>query len=805
MKLSEKLKDGALKVRTYWRTPPLGRYMPFKEIAAYSVGGIGAYFLIYVVGQLSLNVNNFIIANSIGLDSRIIYIIYIITVISSFPFTAVRANIIDNVRNKKGKYRPYLITMGIPTCLLTIGFVMVPYEKISSQVVKAAIVLLFNIGFQFFYMFYYDSYENLLLVLSPNTQERTDVASVKSVIYSLAPSIATAVMPFVAKAFTNGDMTNLLMYRIGYPPMAIIGVIMSVVVFANTQEKIVQARTHVARIKFMDALRSVARNKYFWIISLAGWLGFLEGSYGVILQWLYQYKHACSEGAYAIIGLLYGNASLWGMLAAPFAIRKWGKKRVLLFTNFLNIVFIAAMYPIIAAEPKNMIWMVLGCLWLNGLVGSFAHVLNPSINGDIRDYQQYVTGERIDGMFSTVGLIGSVITMATSGIIPFAYNKLGINSDTLNLHMDRILQEKAINPELDVTNIYNVLYVDEIFDKIMLALIGLSVVGAIMNVLPYFFYDMTENKQRGMVKVLQIRAMFEDYGNGVLRDKDIVNSIEIIRESREYVNAEPKKISKEGIKQAQNKEEKKKAKKALRADKEFNNMIEISKFVNDEMLRFTTNEGLAQLKEAREAVEAGYDYIYNFDSSELAAARRLPNTTEQEKAYRKAEITRTRDTIYAKKTALKNFPDGIVEFDNKIFEALFAEEDAVDGKIEEKYKEFYAAKDAKDHKLAKSIKVEIAQLKIEKKKVDLKIKDATNKNSLYVRATKPFIDAKNLLKQCENYNHFDEIAEMYEDAKVRHIKAQEEEIAERERLKEEEKAYAAKIKAEKAAKKGKNK
>ena len=31
---------------------------------------------------------------------------------------------------------------------------------------------------------------------------------------------------------------------------------------------------------------------------------------------------------------------------------------------------------------------------------------NPSIQGDIRDYQQYTTGERIDGMFAAVGLIG---------------------------------------------------------------------------------------------------------------------------------------------------------------------------------------------------------------------------------------------------------------------------------------------------------------------------------------------------------------------------------------------------------------
>ena len=558
MNVVEKVKDFAVKVPTYWKTPPLGRYMTYKEICAYSFGGIGAYFLIYVVQQLFLSVNNFIIGSAIGLDARLIYIIYVIAIIAGFPCTAIRAYIIDNVRNKKGKYRPYLISMGIPTAILAIGMVWVPYEKIESQVAKAVIILFFNFGFQFFYQFFYEAYENLVKVLSPNTQERSDVAAFKSIVYSLAPSIATAIMPLLAQLITGGSLTNMRLYRIAYPPMAIVGILMSIMVYANTQEKIVQAKTHVIQIKFIDALRSVAKNKYFWIISLAGWIGFLESSYSVILNWLYQYKHAATAPEFTIIGLIYGNASFWGMLFAPFAIRRYGKKRVLITTNFLNIIFIAAMYPVIAAEPAHMIWVVLICLFANGVVGAFAHILTPSIDADIRDYQQYVTGERIDGMFSTVGLIGQIVTMATSSVIPFVYSEMGINEATLQANLPEIIQN-ANDPGLDLTNMYNVLYVDEIFDNIMLVLILLSVVGAFMNVIPYFFYDLSETKQRGMIKVLQIRAMFEDYGNGVLQDKDIVSTIDTIREAETYASAAPKEITKRDIKAAKSKAEKKAA------------------------------------------------------------------------------------------------------------------------------------------------------------------------------------------------------------------------------------------------------
>lgn len=800
MNVVEKVKDFAVKVPTYWKTPPLGRYMTYKEICAYSFGGIGAYFLIYVVQQLFLSVNNFIIGSAIGLDARLIYIIYVIAIIAGFPCTAIRAYIIDNVRNKKGKYRPYLISMGIPTAILAIGMVWVPYEKIESQVAKAVIILLFNFGFQFFYQFFYEAYENLVKVLSPNTQERADVAAFKSIVYSIAPSIATAIMPLLAQLITGGSLTNMRLYRIAYPPMAIVGILMSIMVYANTQEKIVQAKTHVIQIKFIDALRSVAKNKYFWIISLAGWIGFLESSYSVILNWLYQYKHAASAGEFTIIGLIYGNASFWGMLFAPFAIRRYGKKRVLITTNFLNIIFIAAMYPVIAAEPAHMIWVVLVCLFANGVVGAFAHILTPSIDADIRDYQQYVTGERIDGMFSTVGLIGQIVTMATSSVIPFVYSEMGINEATLQANLPEIIQN-ANDPGLDLTNMYNVLYVDEIFDNIMLVLILLSVVGAFMNVIPYFFYDLSETKQRGMIKVLQIRAMFEDYGNGVLQDKDIVSTIDTIREAETYASAAPKEITKRDIKAAKSKAEKKAAKKAYRDAMEYNRMIEISKIVMDEMNRFTTVEGQAQLEEAKQAVEMGYDFIYNFDPQAVKRARALPKATEKEKAYRKAEIQRARDAVFARRTALRKFPNGIQEFDVSVFESLFAREDALNEKIESLYKAYYDAKKQKNQAEVNSLKADIKAAKAEKKVLDAEIKKAGDENALYTRAAKPYIDAKKLLTQAENYDRFEEIAAMYDDAKVRHEEALAQAAAEAERQKQEEKAYAAQLKAQRAAEK----
>lgn len=805
MNLVSTAKDGISKVKTYWKTPPLGNYMNFKEIVSLAGGGIGVKFIITCVASVLLSATNVFVGNTIGIEPMNMYFIYILAVIISFPLTILRAYIIDNARNRKGKYRPYILTMGLPTVILSIGYFWMPYEKMGSQLMKCAVVLLFNIGFQFFYNFLYDAYDNYIVVLSPNTQERANVSSIKSVTDSFAPTITNAIIPLLATSIIGtNNLNDIRLYRYIWPPILILGFLLSVIVYVNTEEKIVQAKTHVVQIKFMDALRAVAKNKYFWVISLAGWLGFLESAFLNILNWLYSYQHACTGGEYSLIVTIYGNASLWGMLLAPLSIKKIGKRNTLILTNALNIVFIAAVYPVVKyAGMDIMIWLVMICLWFNALVGSFAHILNPALNGDIRDYQQYITGERIDGMFAAVGLIGSVITMATSSVLPAIYEKVGFNETKLaELLPEIIAQEGEL---IDPTNVYNVLYHRETFISILGTLIAVSILGAFMNVVPYFFYDLSEVKQQGMIKVLKIRALFEDYGNGILKDKDLVEAIEIIREANALNGAQPLDIKsfKAAKKHASGQDEKKAAKKAYKEALEFNKNLEISKFVVDEMDRFNTTFGKAQLDDARKTAHAGFEAIYGYDKSELAAAKALPSSTPEEKAYRKDAISRARDFIYAKSAAAKYYSNNIVEFDIAVFEKLFAKEDELDETLEATYKKLYKARDEKNKEEIALYMQQVKDIKAQQKLLEKDIKKATNDNSVYNRAARPIIKAKKLITQSENYAKFDEIAAMYDEAKARHEKAQAEAAAEAARIAAEEKAYGEKLRAEKAAKKNK--
>ena len=781
------------KLKLYWNKPPHGKYMPFKEIASLAFGGMGVKFICYAVQMMLLSVGNTLIGNTIGIPPQPLYLIYIISIIASFPLTAVRARMVDSAKNGKGRFRPYIFTMAIPKVILAMGFTWMPYDSMTLFW-KCFTVLMFNIGFQFFYTFMFDSYTNIINVLSPNTYERSDVCSVTAVTDSLAPTIIGFLMPLLARAVTGENtIYDMRIYRAVFPPILLLGLLLTILIHVNTEEKVIEAKTHLIKIGFMDALRAVAKNKYFWIISCASWIGFLESSFGTILAWLYNYQEACTPLQYSIVTAVYGNSSLWSMLFAPILIRKIGKRNLLLYSNLMSILFILCMYPVVTEAPKSMmIWLMLICMFVNGLGTSLGNLLQYSLNGDIRDYQQYLTGERIDGMFFTVGLIGSVVGMVTGSVLPAIYNWAGLNETV------------AKSLGYDGSNVYFVLYDPEYFKRICGILVIASAIGAALNAIPYFFYDLTEVKQKAMVSVLKIRALFEDYGNNALSDENLIEAIDLIDEAYDYYDKTPVKPDKTEIREAKRAKDKsavKAAKRKVHEQKEQNEKIVIGQYIVREVEKFSHPVMQSQVERAKRICERGLAGLMDLNTISVKEARRLPKNTPDEKEMRKYAIENARAERLSRKALQKNYANGISEFDSDIFGELFRQEDEIDSRIKTMIFDYRTATEQKNKSKAREINEAIKALRKKKWELEKKVKMLTEQYSAYNRAAKPYIDAKKLLIQQENYRRYDEIKANYEESKARAEahRAEKEEAERREQAEKE--AYAAKLKAERKASK----
>ena len=426
-------------------------------------------------------------------------------------------------------------------------------------------------------------------------------------------------------------------FHVNHPILFLLaGFLVSMIIYVNTKEKTVQAKTHRTQIRFIDAFKAVARNKYFWIISLAGWIGFLEIGFQNIMQWMYNYQDACSAGQYAVITAIAGNASFWPNLVGPFLIRKHGKKKILIITNALSVIFILMMLPVIAQAGKpGAIWILLVFTFINQFITSLGHLLGPSVNADIRDYQHYMTGERIDGMFSAVGLIGNVITMVTGLALPAIYDRTGLNKET------------ALSLGYDGSVVYDVLNNRDYFISICSVLIIASAIGAALNVIPYFFYDFTETKQKAIIKVLKIRAMFEDYSRNRHKDEAFAEAIGIIKESRA--------LSTKTLHDLEAEKKKGLSKKELAILKKENEETEIARFVMEELCKYDTPEGREELYEARLLTANGPE---SFMTAELPTKKEIkayPVQTQTQINCRRNALMRAENIATAKRTFKKHY------------------------------------------------------------------------------------------------------------------------------------------------------
>ena len=691
------------KIKQNWNEPSSGNYIPYKEVVNIGVAGFGVHWTSTLASTIGLDASNFLVGASIGLQPVHLSIMLIVANLVGMPIAFFRGWLFDNHKMPGGKFIPIMLRTPIPIVAISTIFVWLPYENFQYWT-KVVVVWCMYMILQFFMCLYGEGWAYFQQVVSPNAQERAHVMSISQILYSLAPTITGLVIPTVA-GLTFG-LNNIWTYRVIYPPFTLIGVVVLLIFFPKLNERIILPKRGVEYVNIMDALREVAKNKYFWIINSASWIGFLESAYGVILSWSFVYGFSGEKQAYlGLANTIISNAALWSMAIAPFLMNWMGKRNLLIAHNLLNVILLLLLIP-----SYNNLWIVCVIFYINTFVNTLQNIYFPNIQADMRDYHQWKTGVRVDGLFGPLGLIGTVLGFGTGLILPMIYEHMGLKDD------------------------YNILYNDEMRNNLFEVLIIASIIGAILNLIPYLFYDLTEQKHRGYVNVLRIRAMFEDYGNDELDNAQLIEAMDIINASRN--NLQKKDIDKSQLKAAKKVKDKteraalvEKARTEIREAKRHNKLIASLPIVAEELDKFNTTRYQAQLERAKETIGFGEVYLYSDWKEEKIAAKRMSKATKEEKIIRADAIKVAMEKKRSYKLLQKYGKDNLIVPDNSIPEEI-------------KNRTFNSEKERRQAK---------KELKAYSKGV-----------SVYRRITKPYYDAKNLIIQEKNYNRLDEIEALYE-------------------------------------------
>lgn len=472
-----------------WNTPSPGNYLTLKEWMFYIVGGMGAYGAGAFIQFVTLSAGIYVAA---ALNIDVMHITYIglltsaVTIITS-PLVSW---MIDNTNSKYGKFRPYLIWLPIPIiiCYFALGQVVSLFSSYTAMLVAYAIV--FNI-LNFLNRIYTLAFSSIIQVMTPVTQERTNLMSIGTFFTSLGPTLASMIYPIIAnRIYADGEVSGV--NKLGaiqwiVPILASVFLALGLLVAFGVKERMVLPKEFKNKQKFSQGIKKTFENKYFWITNISAVLGSFRAVSTGFTLWIIVYiiypsfiaKGRETAAAYlqTIIVTIIGDACVPGMLLAPWLIKKFGKKNLIIFTYLGATVATAAM--VFLQNPYALLAMIYLVTLFNGL----QVVTSPSVQSEIYDYQQYKTGDRLEGFLSQFGtMIVTIAGMLFAFVTPAVYKRYGYTNDT------------------------QVLYNTDVLFGIIRAMCIIGTASGILSTIPYFFYDLSEKQHGRIMQILRVRA-----------------------------------------------------------------------------------------------------------------------------------------------------------------------------------------------------------------------------------------------------------------------------------------------------------
>lgn len=620
MKISgEKIKQTVSSVKEHWSSPPEGRYIPYKEILAYSVGGIGVKFVIYTVWYISLSATSLLAGSALGLKNGDLVKLNMIATIIGLFLGPIRGLIIDNTRSSKGKFRPYLLYTGIPSAILLTVFAFLPFETMTYNQKLWSLFISYML-LQLCYPFYDQAYTTLVQVMSPNSTERADVITVSTFIYSLAPTIMGFFVPLIA-GFTGG-LEHINAYRVIMPALGIGGALIGLFSYFGTKERIIVSKDYTPKVPFFKGIGAGIANKYQWARSLTSWCILFQAGVGNVTTWYFYYGikdvlNLSTEKQGVLNGTLMtilGAAATPAMLLSPLLIRKLGKRNMYIFYILGNVITLVGMYLFI-----EQIWVLYAFIWIRGFFNTFPLIADSAMSADVLDYQQYKSGDRLEGLMGQfVGTIGVFVSM---GITYFT-------------------QTIVMQNHFGLVDNYDDLYKASFREPLSKGMIVIALVGFVLALIPFItMYTLTEEQHDSHIKVLKIRAALEDYATDSLSEGQLDEAKKIYADS---VNEYNECI--EALNTASNRKERKKLQSKIKS-------LEI---VIDEKDRFATEKMLKKTAKAKELLTHTVEELYGISEPTLDKyneANAMSENTKEEakiKAVKLKEASKELDTFHKK-------------------------------------------------------------------------------------------------------------------------------------------------------------
>lgn len=400
--------------------PPEDR-IPIKEKLAFGSGQVAGA----LQGNLTENLINPVFVLTMGVSPALLGVLAAFYRIWDAITDLFLGWLSDNTRSRWGRRRPYLV-IGAILCGLWL-----PVIWLFNRHWELNYVIAWMIGCQLvLYLFatiWNIPYQSLLLEMTPNTHERTNITVIRQYISTLV----WAGMPWcwwLAQRpwFGSGDgQPDVINGAIWIATGAgVVSILFGIIPALFCKERYYKAIAQTEKVPMWRNLKLTFSNHPFLILALLTLL-FTVGNWSKGGLAFYTRVYYVCGGDRELAALITGYegtlSTILGLLGIPlfqWYSNRYGKRAAI--TAIMAIVFFASISTLLTYNPHYPYLSMLSGLLL-APTNSAIWVLIPSMTGDIVDYDELRTSERREGafaaVFSWIFKLAISVSAALSGIL----------------------------------------------------------------------------------------------------------------------------------------------------------------------------------------------------------------------------------------------------------------------------------------------------------------------------------------------------------------------------------------------------
>ena len=388
-----------------------------------------------LIFQVTCTYLTFFYTDIYGLDPLAVTLMLTVGNVANVIWDPIVGALIDKNNPKLGKYRSYLLYVGIP---LSIFAILCFYDGFKPSLVYAYITY---ISMTLLYTFINVPYGALNSSLTRDTNEITILTSVRMFMANCGGLAVGSGLPLLISYFTNEEadglpkdpgawFTTMTIY-------AIVGLVLLLFCFSQCKEKVVMNAEESANVKISDLWMEFFHNRplrviaFFFITAFAMMsIGNAAGAYFINSN-----MHGTSEQLSIFMGL--GSApSFIFMPLVPMIKNAVGKKNMFYIFLSVAILGMAILYIVAKMDNPSMIYVYIAqFIKSTGVIVATGYMW--ALVPEVISYGEYVSGKRIagivnalTGIFFKAGMtLGSVVAPAILAYV--AYDPKSVSQSPL--------------------------------------------------------------------------------------------------------------------------------------------------------------------------------------------------------------------------------------------------------------------------------------------------------------------------------------------------------------------------------------